>query len=446
LKTVGFYTLGCKLNFSETSTLARQFAAQGYRAVPFHEPADVYVVNTCSVTAQADQKCRKVVRQALKRNAEAAVVVVGCYAQLKPREIAEIPGVDVVLGAAEKFALFDHLQHLEKQPQAKVLQGDICHATTFTAGYSLEERTRAFLKVQDGCDYKCSFCTIPLARGASRSDTPQAVLTNLNELHAAGVKEVVFTGVNLGDYGKDQTLDFLGLCQYVETHGPDIPRYRISSIEPNLLNNELIALVAASARFVPHFHMPLQSGNNEMLAAMRRRYRRELYHDRVHTIRQLMPDACLGVDVIVGFPGETDAHFEDTYQFLEALPVSYFHVFPYSERANTLAAEMPGSVPVPVRDARVERLRTLSDCKRAAFTAQYVGTRQRVLWEEAVTVEGNLEGWTDNYVRVATPYDPLLVNELTETDLMPGLRPDCLMGDPVVQPHPEPELEPLSLP
>jgi threonylcarbamoyladenosine tRNA methylthiotransferase MtaB len=429
MPTVGFYTLGCKLNFSETSTLARQFRAQGYEPLPFHEAADVYVVNTCSVTAQADQKCRKVIRQALRRNPNAAIVVVGCYAQLKPQEIAEIPGVDVVLGAAEKFQLFEHLQELTKQEKPQIWHGAVSEAKSFTSGYSLEERTRAFLKVQDGCDYKCSFCTIPLARGASRSDTVEHVLDNIRELEAAGVKEIVLTGVNLGDYGKDQPHDFFDLVQAIEGMETSIGRFRISSIEPNLLHDDIIQFVAKSSRFVPHFHIPLQSGSNEILSQMRRRYRRELYAERVAAIREVMPDACIGVDVIAGFPGETATHADETYQFLEGLPISYLHVFPYSERTDTLAATFGGSIPVPVRDERVEELRKLSLVKRIAFNKRYDGETRPVLWEEEIT-EGQLLGWTDNYLRVSTPYDPLLVNEVVLTRLSLGDNPEVLEGEP----------------
>jgi len=410
MKKVGLYTLGCKLNFSETSAIGRQFDDQGYARVPFHDPADVYVINTCSVTENADKKCRKVVRQALKSNPEAYVVVVGCYAQLKPDEIAEIPGVDLVLGAAEKFRLFEVVDDFVKEARGKAIYGEIGEVNTFVDAFSQGERTRSFLKIQDGCDYKCSFCTIPLARGKSRSDSLDNIVTNAHNLAAQGVKEVVLTGVNIGDYGKDQPGTFLDVVQALdEVEG--IRRFRISSIEPNLLNNEVIAFVARSKRFMPHFHVPLQSGNNEMLSAMRRRYKRELYADRVAAIKQHMPHACIGVDVIVGFPGETEEHFMDTYQFLNELDVSYFHVFTYSERANTHALTLPGTVNQGERNRRNKMLRILSEKKKRAFYQEHLGKARSILFEEEVK-QGHLNGFTDNYIKVVTPYDPLLVNEI----------------------------------
>jgi threonylcarbamoyladenosine tRNA methylthiotransferase MtaB len=418
--SVSFYTLGCKLNFSETSTIARQFAERGFVRREFYEPADVYVINTCSVTDNADKKCRKVVQQALKKNPQAAIVVVGCYAQLKPQEIADIPGVTAVLGAAEKFNLFEHISDFAAARRGQVFHGPIGDVNTFTPTWSLEERTRAFLKVQDGCDYKCSFCTIPLARGASRSNTIDSVVDTARTLTAQGIQEIVISGINLGDYGANMDWDgspkLVHLLRALDEAPGVAPRLRVSSIEPNLLGNDIIAFVASSRRFQPHFHVPLQSGNNIVLAAMRRRYKRELYADRVAAIKAAMPHAAIGVDVIVGFPGETDAHFLDTYKFLTDLDVSYLHVFPYSERANTLAAELPDAVPQAVRNERSEMLRQLSVKKRRYFYEQHVGTTRPVLWEEAPrkTDKGlvMMEGLTDNYIRVSTPYDPLLANEI----------------------------------
>lgn len=410
MKKVGFYTLGCKLNFSETSAIGRQFDAEGYARVPFHEAADVYLINTCSVTDNADKKCRKVVRQALKANPEAYVVVVGCYAQLKPQEIAEIPGVDLVLGAAEKFRLFEVVDEFVKADKGKVIASKISEANTFIPAFSHGERTRSFLKIQDGCDYKCSFCTIPLARGKSRSDSLENVLANARRLAEEGVKEIVLTGVNLGDYGKGQPEDFYDVVRAIDgVEG--IERIRISSIEPNLLTDEIIAYVAKSQRFMPHFHIPLQSGNNDMLSIMRRRYRRELYAERVAAIKAHMPHACIGVDVIVGHPGESEQRFLDCYQFLSDLDVSYLHVFTYSERDNTHAITLPDAVPVSVRNTRNEMLRILSEKKRRHFYEQFLGQSRLILWEEEVS-EGKLHGFTDNYIKAVAPYDPLLVNEI----------------------------------
>ncbi len=410
MKKVGLYTLGCKLNFSETSAIGRQFDDEGYQRVPFHESADVYVINTCSVTENADKKCRKVVRQAMKSNPEAYVVVVGCYAQLKPDEIASIPGVDLVLGAAEKFRLFEVVDDFVKEARGKAIYGEIGEVASFHDAYSQGERTRSFLKVQDGCDYKCTFCTIPLARGKSRSDSLENILSNARSLADQGVREIVLTGVNIGDYGKDQPGTFLDVIKALdEVEG--IERFRISSIEPNLLNNEIIGFVAESKRFMPHFHVPLQSGNNELLGKMRRRYRRELYADRVAEIKRTMPHACIGVDVIVGFPGESEEHFLDTYRFLNELDVSYFHVFTYSERANTMAIDMPGAVPQHERNQRNKMLRILSEKKRRAFYEQHLGSSRPILFEEEVHGD-DINGFTDNYIKVVTPYDPLLVNEV----------------------------------
>ncbi|MEM0998911.1 MAG: tRNA (N(6)-L-threonylcarbamoyladenosine(37)-C(2))-methylthiotransferase MtaB [Bacteroidota bacterium] len=410
MKKVGLYTLGCKLNFSETSAIGRQFSGEGYDRVPFHEAADVYVINTCSVTDNADKKCRKVVKQALKNNPEAYIVVVGCYAQLKPQEIAGIPGVDLVLGAAEKFRMFEVVDEFVKEQEGRVVAGEIKVVNEFVPAFSQGERTRSFLKIQDGCDYKCSFCTIPLARGKSRSDNMDRIQANAERLVAEGTREIVLTGVNIGDYGKDQPGKFIDVVRMLdEVEGID--RIRISSIEPNLLTDEIIDFVAGSRRFMPHFHIPLQSGNNELLARMRRRYRRELYADRVAHIKRAMPHACIGVDIIVGFPGETEAHFLDTYEFLNRLDVSYFHVFTYSERANTHALKLPDPVPKHLRSERSKMLRILSEKKRRAFYAPYVGQTRPVLFEEEIH-NGQLNGFTDNYIKVVSPYDPLLVNEI----------------------------------
>jgi threonylcarbamoyladenosine tRNA methylthiotransferase MtaB len=409
---VAFYTLGCKLNFSETSAIGRLMEEKGFETVPFESAADLFVINTCSVTDNADKKCRYYVRQALRQNPDAYIVVVGCYAQLKPKEIAEIKGVDLVLGAAEKFRLPEILTDLSKNPCGQVKASEISAANFFVDAYSVDDRTRSFLKVQDGCDYKCSFCTIPLARGKSRSDLPENVLRNARTLAEKGVKEIVLTGVNTGDYGKglETDIDFYGLVQQLdEVEG--IERFRISSIEPNLLTEEIIAFAATSKRFVPHFHVPLQSGSDKILSGMRRRYKRDLYADRVRKIKELMPDACIGVDVIVGFPGETDEDFRETYEFIHGMDISYLHVFTYSERANTLAAEMEDSVPNKIREERNTQLRILSEKKRRAFYSKYIGQTANVLMEEAEK-GGVMHGFTDNYIKVSMPYDPALVNTI----------------------------------
>lgn len=409
---VAFYTLGCKLNFSETSAIGRLMEEKGFETVPFESAADLFVINTCSVTDNADKKCRYYVRQALRQNPDAYIVVVGCYAQLKPKEIAEIKGVDLVLGAAEKFRLPEILTDLSKNPCGQVKASEISAANFFVDAYSVDDRTRSFLKVQDGCDYKCSFCTIPLARGKSRSDLPENVLRNARTLAEKGVKEIVLTGVNTGDYGKglETDIDFYGLVQQLdEVEG--IERFRISSIEPNLLTDEIIAFAATSKRFVPHFHVPLQSGSDKILSGMRRRYKRDLYADRVRKIKELMPDACIGVDVIVGFPGETEEDFRETYEFIQEMDISYLHVFTYSERANTLAAEMPDSVPNKIREERNTQLRILSEKKRRAFYSKYIGQTANVLMEEAEK-GGVMHGFTDNYIKVSMTYDPALVNTI----------------------------------
>lgn len=418
-RKVAFYTLGCKLNYAETSSIGRMFEEKGYQKVPFHEPADIYIINTCSVTDNADKKCRKVVREAQKISPDAFICIVGCYAQLKPKEIAEIPGVDAVLGAAEKFRLLDLLDGFKKQPQAQVLASEISEAQSFHHAFSLHDRTRTFLKVQDGCNYHCTFCTIPLARGKSRSDSIANIMSSAREIAQTEVKEVVLTGVNIGDYGIEEgrrKSRFLDLIQQLDTL-EGIERYRISSIEPNLLNNEIIAFVSRSQRFAPHFHVPLQSGSNKILRLMRRRYLRELYEDRVEKIKQLMPHACIGVDVIVGFPGETEADFLETYQFLNELPVSYLHVFTYSERANTPAAGMERAVPLKVRAKRSKMLRILSEKKRRRFYEENIGSTSTVLFEEDIE-EGMMHGFTENYIRVVAKYDPLLINELKQVKLV----------------------------
>ncbi|MGK6351299.1 tRNA (N(6)-L-threonylcarbamoyladenosine(37)-C(2))-methylthiotransferase MtaB [Parapedobacter sp. DT-150] len=412
-RKVAFYTLGCKLNFSETSSIGRIFQQAGYETAPFNSTADIYVINTCSVTEHADRKCRKVVKEALRHSPSAYIVVVGCYAQLKPREITEIPGVDMVLGAAEKFNIVQHLDDLTKQPKAVVRNAPIAETNQFVPAFSIGDRTRTFLKVQDGCDYSCTFCTIPLARGASRSGTIANIVQQAEEIAASGVKEIVLTGVNIGDFGlrngerEDRFFDLINALDAVE----GIDRFRISSIEPNLLSDEIIEYVAQSKRFVPHFHIPLQSGSNNILKLMRRRYRRELYASRVAKIKELMPDCCIGVDVIVGFPGETREDFLDTYQFLQALDISYLHVFTYSERENTIAAQMEGAIPGAQRSERSKMLHILSEKKRRAFYQTQLGKEAEVLFEGDIK-DGYMHGFSRNYVKVRTPYDPLLVNEL----------------------------------
>jgi threonylcarbamoyladenosine tRNA methylthiotransferase MtaB len=418
MKKVAFYTLGCKLNYSETSTISRKFEENGYQKVEFNETPDIFIINTCSVTENADKKCRKVVREARSISPNAYVAIIGCYAQLKPKEISEIPGVDAVLGAAEKFRLMELLEGFVRPEKPLTLASDISIVNSFNTSYSMHDRTRTFLKVQDGCDYSCSFCTIPLARGGSRSDTVANIVASAKEIAAKGVKEIVLTGVNTGDFGlqggerKERFIDLVRALDEVE----GISRFRISSIEPNLLTDEIIAFVAASKKFVPHFHIPLQSGSNDILKLMRRRYQRELYVSRVEKIRELMPDCCIGVDVIVGFPGETDEHFLETYNFLNELEISYLHVFTYSERQNTLAATMTGVVPPSVRADRSKMLHSLSDKKRRAFYEKNIGNEATVLFENDVE-NGMMFGFTGNYVKVTARYDPLLVNELMHVRL-----------------------------
>ena len=420
-KKVAFYTLGCKLNFSETSTIARNFQDEGFDRVDFEEVADMYVINTCSVTENADKQFKQVVRKAMKLNNKAFVAAIGCYAQLKPEELAAVGGVDLVLGATEKFKITDYINDLSKNDFGEVHSCEIEEADFYVGSYSIGDRTRAFLKVQDGCDYKCTYCTIPLARGISRSDELENVLKNAKEISEQGIKEIVLTGVNIGDYGKGEFGNkkhehtFLELVQELDKV-EGIERLRISSIEPNLLKNETIEFVSKSRTFVPHFHIPLQSGSNEILKLMKRRYLREIYTERVNKIREVMPDACIGVDVIVGFPGETDEHFLETYHFLNDLDISYLHVFTYSERDNTEAAEMQGVVPANVRAKRSKMLRGLSVKKRRAFYESQIGTNRTVLFESE-NKEGYIHGFTENYVRVKTPWNPELANTLQEINL-----------------------------
>jgi len=428
MKKVAFYTLGCKLNYSETSTIARQFTERGYAKVAFEDTPDIFIINTCSVTENADKKCRKLVKEAQRIAPNAYIAIIGCYAQLKPQEIASIEGVDAVLGASEKFQLLDLLPTFEKNKsqneaglagKAQILVQEVCHAQAFHTSYSYGDRTRTFLKVQDGCNYNCSFCTIPLARGESRSDTIANIVKAAEEIaETTEVKEIVLTGVNTGDFGiqkgrrEERFIDLVHALDGVE----GIARMRISSIEPNLLSNEVIAFVAQSRRFVPHFHIPLQSGSNRLLKLMFRRYQRELYAERVAYIKTLMPHCCIGVDVIVGFPTETEADFLETYNFLNELDISYLHVFTYSERANTKALDLKPAVPLHIRNERSKMLHILSDKKRRFFYEQHVGKAFTVLFENDVE-NGFIHGFTENYIRVQAKYDPMLVNELKPVHL-----------------------------
>ena len=420
-KKVAFYTLGCKLNFSETSTIARSFTDEGFDRVDFKDQADIYVINTCSVTENADKRFKTIVKQAQKVNPDAFVAAVGCYAQLKPEELAAVDGVDLVLGATEKFKITDYLNDLSKNDYGEVHSCEIEDADFYVGSYSIGDRTRAFLKVQDGCDYKCTYCTIPLARGISRSDTMKNVLKNAKEISEKGIKEIVLTGVNIGDYGKGEFGNkkhehtFLDLVSELDRVN-GIERLRISSIEPNLLKNETIDLVAKSRAFVPHFHIPLQSGSNTLLKKMKRRYMRELYVDRVTKIKATMPHACIGVDVIVGFPGETDELFLETYNFLNELDISYLHVFTYSERDNTEAANFDGVVPKNIRAKRSKMLRGLSAKKRRAYYESQIGSDRTVLFESE-NKEGYIHGFTENYIKVKTPWNPELVNTLHQVNL-----------------------------
>ncbi len=428
-RTVAFHTLGCKLNFSETSSLSRILENEGFKKKEFTDRADVYVINTCSVTDNADKECRQIVRRIQRKTPESLVVITGCYAQLKPKEIAAIPGVDLVLGAAEKFNIAQHIRELAKGDSAKICSCDIEEVSGFHSSYSLNDRTRAFLKVQDGCDYNCSFCTIPMARGKSRSDSIENVLKNVEHLAEHGVKEIVLTGVNLGDFGSNltQTLSEAEGLQKVIRESKEnfyslikelnkiesIQRFRISSIEPNLLSNEIIEFVANSDKFMPHFHIPLQSGSNKILGLMRRRYKRELYAERVKLIKALMPHCCIGVDVIVGFPGETDEDFKETFDFLHSLDISYLHVFTYSERDNTHALSVKPVVPMSIRHERNKTLRNLSYMKMQYFTERHTGQTRKVLFE-GHNKKVMMEGYTDNYIKIITPYKAEWVNEIVE--------------------------------
>lgn len=426
-KSVAFHTLGCKLNFSETSSLARMLENEGFEKKEFDDKADVYVINTCSVTENADKECRQIVRRIQRKAPESLVVITGCYAQLKPKEIAEIPGVDLVLGAAEKFNITQHIKELAKGNAAKVCSCDIEEISGFHSSWSVNDRTRTFLKVQDGCDYNCSFCTIPMARGKSRSDSISNVIKNAEKLGKQGVKEIVLTGVNLGDFGKGpdgisapasisgREENFFELIKELEKV-EDINRYRISSIEPNLLTNEIIEFVANSDKFMPHFHIPLQSGSNKILGLMRRRYKRELYAERVKLIKTLMPHCAIGVDVIVGFPGETDTEFKETFDFLHDLDISYLHVFTYSERDNTHALTLKPVVPVNIRHERNKKLRNLSYMKMQYFTGQHTGQTRKVLFEDH-NKNSMMEGYTDNYIRITAPYKQEWANNIMDWEL-----------------------------
>ena len=415
MKKVAFYTLGCKLNYSESSSIGRMFEAKGYSKVEFNETPDIFIINTCSVTENADKKCRKIVREAQKINPDGFVAIIGCYAQLKPKEISEIPGVDAVLGAAEKFRLVELIDTFEKAPgnqPAQILASNISEAVDYHTSYSLNDRTRTFLKVQDGCDYPCAYCTIPLARGKSRSDTIANVVAAAKDVAERGVKEIVLTGVNIGDFGiqngekKESFLELIKALDDVD----GILRFRISSIEPNLLTDEVIEFVAQSKKFVPHFHIPLQSGSNKVLSLMRRRYKRELYVERVAKIKSLMPHCCIGVDVIVGHPGETQELFLESYQFLNELDISYLHVFTYSERENTSALVIQPVVPKSQRADRSKMMHILSEKKKRHFYEEQIGKEATVLFEDEIQ-NGQMLGFTENYVRVAVKYDPLLINE-----------------------------------
>ncbi len=416
-KTVALHTLGCKLNYSETSAVERLLERDGFVKTEFTDKADVYVINTCSVTENADKECRQLVRRVQRKAPEAMVVIMGCYAQLKPKEIAEIPGVDLVLGAAEKFNITSHLKELTHGDSAKISSCEIENVEGFHSSFSLNDRTRTFLKVQDGCDYNCSFCTIPMARGRSRSNSVENVLSEIKKIKEAGVKEIVLTGINLGDFGKDgsgkKTGDsFYSLLKTIE-ESEGVERYRISSIEPNLLSEEIIRLVAKSKKIMPHFHIPLQSGSNKILGTMRRRYKRELYAEKVELIKKLIPGCCIGVDVITGFPGETVEDFKETADFLASLDISYLHVFTYSERANTHALQIEPVVPVHTRHERTKTLRALSYKKMQQFSAKHSGQTRQVLFEHK-SKNGMMEGYTDNYIKITTLYREEWTNTIVD--------------------------------
>lgn len=425
-RSVAFHTLGCKLNFSETSTLSRQLEQEGFEKKAFTDKADIYVINTCSVTENADKECRQLVRRIQRQAPDSFVVITGCYAQLKPQEIANIPGVDLVLGAAEKFNLVQHLASLTKEQETKICSCDIETVSGFNTSFSVNDRTRTFLKVQDGCDYSCTFCTIPMARGKSRSDSIENVVKQAQGLAEKGVKEIVLTGINLGDFGKGadggkkHNEDFFELVKALDEQ-TSIPRYRISSIEPNLLTNEIIEWVAKSKSFMPHFHIPLQSGSDAVLKLMQRRYNCKLYADRISTIKAIMPHACIGVDVIVGSPGETAIYFKESFDFIHALDISYLHVFTYSERAMTKALEIKPVVPIQVRNERNKLLRNLSYQKQQYFNAQHLGSTRPVLFESMKQKDENeipmLEGYTDNYIRVVTPYRSEWSNQIVDWEI-----------------------------
>ena len=422
--TVAYYTLGCKLNFSETSTIASNLDEAGFAKIAFDEGANVYVVNTCSVTEQADKKCRNIVRKALSYNPDAFVVVIGCYAQLKPEEISSIPGVDLVLGANEKFNVLEHLQDLQKNKETVIFNNEIKETKVFYPGFSSGDRTRSFLKVQDGCNYFCSFCTIPLARGRSRNASISETIAKAKELARTKAKEVVLTGVNIGDFGYNTDESFFDLIKELDKI-EGIEQFRISSIEPNLLSNEIIEFVSQSSKFVSHFHIPMQSGSDVLLESMRRRYDSNLYKSRITKIKELMPDCAIGVDVIVGYPGETDEEFMKTYNLLNELPISYLHVFTYSERDNTTALRMEGTVPVNVRRDRNKMLRILSDKKKRAFYESNKGQTETVVFEESEN-NGMMHGFTKNYVKIKTPYNPLMVNQIGHVKMI-DLNPDGTM-------------------
>ncbi len=416
LKSVALHTLGCKLNYSETSTIARLLEKDGFIQKDFDEIADVYVINTCSVTENADKECRQLVRRINRKAPDASVVITGCYAQLKPKELAEIEGVDLVIGAAEKFNISAHLKEITKGNKAEIFSCDINELKTFHSSFSVNDRTRSFLKVQDGCNYNCAFCTIPMARGASRSDSFENILKNVDELQKAGVKEIVLTGINLGDYTHVETAStkqkFIDLLRFLEEKTA-IERYRISSIEPNLLTNEIIEFVCASKKFMPHFHIPLQSGSDKILGLMQRRYRTDLYQQRLQYIKKLMPHCAIGVDVIVGFPGEGEREFEETYQFLAANDITYLHVFTYSERDNTKALELKPAVPLAIRYQRNKILRHLSYNKQNEFLNRYIGQCRKVLFENQ-NKNGTIDGFTDNYIKITAAFDERLVNSIVD--------------------------------
>ena len=423
-RRAAYYTLGCKLNYAETSAIARSLEKEGFQRVDFGEQADLTVINTCSVTENADRETRSIVSRALRSNPDSQVVLTGCYAQLRPEEVGAIPGVDLVLGAQDKFQIARFLGNGEKRTQAEVHSCAIEEVDQFIGSYSIGDRTRSFLKVQDGCDYKCTYCTIPKARGISRSDRLENVFQKATEIAAQGIKEIVLTGVNTGDYGKGEFGNkkhehtFMDLLQALDRVS-GIDRIRISSLEPNLLHEEMVEFVARSHRFVPHFHLPLQSGNDEILGKMKRRYQRALYRERLEWIKEQMPDACIGADVLVGFPGETEQHFADTHQFLSDLPISYLHVFTYSERPGTEAVRMDQVVPMPQRKERNQRLRLLSEKKQNLFYRSHIGSQRRVLWE-AKEKDGMMQGYTENYIRLHRPYDAQMINQIEDVRIGPA--------------------------